>query len=309
MTSVSRQWLARVRDLGRRVRRDAQGACIVEGVHAVQQAVAAGLSIEAVLVCPERVRSAEVRDWVRGARARGSTVVELPAGAFARVARVDHPVALVAVVRWRPRRLDELPAGDLVVVALDLDDAGNLGTLIRTADAAGAAAVIVGGAGADPAQRKCLRASLGTAFRLPVARAGTGAEALAWARAGGYRTVATSPGARDSYSAAHYVSPSAVVFGNERHGLDPASLRACDQRVRIPMRGAAESLNVGVAAGIVLFEVRRQIDAARAPPCPEGVGSGVAVPSPVVREVPGPAHLGGQEAASRPSPAGAVTGT
>ncbi len=268
MTSTPHHWQARVRDLSRRSHREAERACIVEGVHAVQQAVAAGLTVEAVLVCPDRVRTPEVREWVRDVYARGCPVVEMPGGRFARVTRMDNPVALVAIVHWSPRRLDDLPPGDLVVIAEDLDDAGNLGTLIRTADAAGAAAVIATGSGADPAQRKCLRASLGTAFRLPVAWVRTTAEALAWTRAHGCRTVGTSPGARHSYATARYPAPAAVVFGNERHGLDRASLQSCDLRVRIPMHGAAESLNVGVAAGIVLFEVRRQIDAVRAPPRP-----------------------------------------
>lgn len=258
-----KHWLARVRDLSRRKTRDAEGACIVEGVHAVQQAVAAGLPIEAILVCEGRVRTPEVRAWVDDVRARHLPLVELSTGQFERVARMDSPVALVAIVAWRPVRTEGLPASnaDVIVIAEDLDEAGNLGSLIRTADGAGAGALIATGTGADPAQRKCLRASLGTAFRLPIALTATTGEALQWARARGYTVVATSPVAAHSYADAPYRTPLAVVFGNERHGLRGETLAACDHLIRIPMRGAADSLNVTVAAGVVLYEVRRQIDA------------------------------------------------
>ncbi len=260
--------MARIRELSRRKERDAQGACIVEGVHAVQQAVAAGLPLEAVLVCPERIRTPEVTVWVADAHRRGLPLVELSLGQFERVTRMESPVALVAVAAWRPLPLERLPAATpgVLVIAEDLDEAGNLGSLIRTADGSGAGAVIATGAAADPAQRKCLRASLGTAFRLPVAWVERTPEALAWARQRGYHLVATSPGARDGYAQARYGHPVALIFGNERRGLEAETLRACDQLVRIPMLGSADSLNVTVAAGVLLYELQRRRAAGPRPP-------------------------------------------
>gem|GEM_PF-5552655 len=225
----ARHWLARVRALSHRRIRDAEGVCIVEGIHATTQAIAAGLHVEAVLLCTDRVRSPEVWAWVEMLRGKGVPLVELSGGQFARVARMDNPVALVAIAGWRPLRLAGLlPVSPrLAVIAEDLDDAGNLGSLIRTADAAGADTVIAVGAGADPAQRKCLRASLGTAFRLPVATAVTSGEALAWARSHGYTVLATSPGAPEPYTG-RWRFPVAVVFGNERPHI-PAGPTAAPQ--------------------------------------------------------------------------------
>lgn len=258
-----RRWEARARALGDRQTRVAEGACFVEGIRAVCEAMDGGVPFEAALICRERLRSAVAIAAVDRLAASGVPCAEVPLSRFARLSEMDNPVGLAAVVRWAPLPLAALPppeASSLYVIAEDLGDPGNLGTLLRTADGAGAAGVIVAGAGTDPAHRRCLRASLGTAFRLPVAHVADPADALAWAKAAGIRTLATSAHGRQTLWSLAIPSgvPLAAVLGSEERGLRPETASACDDSLRIPMLGAATSLNVAVAAGVILYELRRR---------------------------------------------------
>jgi TrmH family RNA methyltransferase len=159
--------------------------------------------------------------------------------------------------------LEELaPAPDgLYLVADDVRDPGNLGTLIRTLDAAGGQAVVVH-AGTDPTHSNALRASLGTTFRVPVYRAATLDVLFAWSARHGVTTLATSAKADHALWEMPVQLPIAVLVGNEGEGLAAETVARCDTRVAIPMLGTATSLNVSVAAGVVLYEVRRQVSEA-----------------------------------------------
>lgn len=259
----ARRWEARVRALGDRRVRQTDGACFVEGIRAVCEALDAGLPFEAVLLCGERLRSTVALAAIARLRAAGVPCVDLPPSRFARLSDMDNPVGLAAIVRWAPGELADLapPAPeDLYVVAEDLGDPGNLGTLLRTADGAGVAAVVVAGGGTDAGHRRCLRSSLGTAFRLPLVRADEPGEAIAWAGAAGVVTIGTSAHAAPSVWEAEVPEHTAlaVVVGNEERGLRQETAAACDIAVRIPMLGSATSLNVAVATGIVLYELRRR---------------------------------------------------
>jgi TrmH family RNA methyltransferase len=261
--AAPRRWEARARALGDRRFREAEGACFVEGIRAVCEALDGGVEFEAVLTCGERLRSEVARAAVARLEASGVPRVDLPLSRYARLSDMENPVGLAAIVRWAPMPLQALPPpppGSLHVIAEDLGDPGNLGTLLRTADGAGAAAVIVAGAGTDAAHRRCLRASLGTAFRIPVAHTADPADALAWAAAAGVRTVATSAHAtRNVWNLeAPPDVPLAVLVGSEERGLRPETASACDEAVRIPMLGSATSLNVAVATGIILYDLRRR---------------------------------------------------
>ena len=155
--------------------------------------------------------------------------------------------------------LDELePARDgLYLVADDVRDPGNLGTLIRTLDAAGGQAVIVH-AGTDPTHPNALRASLGTTFRMPVYRAASHDALFGWAARHAVTTVATSAKAEHDLWRMPVTPPLAVLLGNEGDGLAPETVARCDLRIHIPMYGTATSLNVSVAAGVVLYDIRRK---------------------------------------------------
>src|SRR5262249_49169627 len=164
-----------------------------------------------------------------------------------------------AVVRARATALAELPVpSDAVFVALHaVANPGNLGTVVRTADAAGAAGVILVGAAADPYAPAAVKASMGSLFAVPVAAADDGEELFGWAGAHGVAVLATSGYAEAAHWATDYRPPLAILLGSEGEGLPSGLLERADRAVRIPMVGTAESLNLAVAAGLMLYEARR----------------------------------------------------
>jgi TrmH family RNA methyltransferase len=147
---------------------------------------------------------------------------------------------------------------DLTVVLVDVADPGNAGTLVRTAEAAGAGAVVCCGATADPFAPKAVRAAAGSAFRLPVIVELDPVAALQVLGSGGLARVGLAAGAAEPYDAVDLTRPTAIVLGNEAHGLPDVVTTALDRLLSIPMAGDTESLNVAAAGAIVCFEVARQ---------------------------------------------------
>jgi TrmH family RNA methyltransferase len=173
---------------------------------------------------------------------------------------VKTPAGIVAVARWQPAEpgqvLEAQPA--LVVCAVAVQDPGNVGAIIRSADAAGATGVVVSAGSADPFGWKALRGSMGSAFRLPVAAGASLGEVCREARRRGVRIVATSPAAGADLYDVDLAGPALVLVGGEGAGLPPALQDIADARLSIPMRLPVDSLNVAVAAAVILYEARRQ---------------------------------------------------
>jgi TrmH family RNA methyltransferase len=216
---------------------------VVEGPSLVAQAVEAGWEVEAQFV-----------EVGRSAVPCGAPVYQLGPNVLDRVASTQTPQPVLAVVRMRP---GGLPAGaSFVIVADRIADPGNAGTIIRSAEAAGADAVVLTPGSVDVYNPKVVRAAAGSLFRLPAVEAG-----LEVVRAAGLRVLATSSHQGDVYSAVDLRGPVALVVGNEAHGVpDDAPV---DGWITIPHAGAAESLNVAMAATVVAFEVARQRRAPR----------------------------------------------
>lgn len=250
--------LARLRE---RRERDRSGRMLVEGAREAGRALEAGAEGAYLLVAPELVRQSVSADALAArAEAAGAEVLELSAEAFARLSLREGPDGVLLVARQRHLELEQvaLPSSPLVLVADGLEKPGNLGALLRTADAVGVDAVFVSGEGTDLANPNVIRASMGSVFALPIAAASPG-RIVAHLRAAGVRVVATTPAAERPHWGISYLGPVAIVVGSEAEGLGAEWLRAADERVRIPMRGrVADSLNVGVAGAIVLFEALRQ---------------------------------------------------
>ena len=255
----NRQWLERVRSLGQRRVRESEQACYVEGIRQVLSVLEGGHEIEAVLIDPSRLRSETAWATVDELRGAGVEVVALRPAEFERISSRDNPVGIAAIVRWFPQPLADLAVRDngLYTVTDDVHDPGNLGTIARTLDAAGGHALIVHG-GTDAGHPGALRASLGTMFRLPVHSASSLGDVFDWARANEVVTIATSAKADHELWNTAVRLPAAVLVGNEGQGLGVETVERCDLRTRIPMLGTATSLNVSVATGIILYEVRRQ---------------------------------------------------
>jgi len=194
-------------------------------------------------------------DLVTGAREAGVRVSPITDRAAAGLSETVTPQGIVAVCSLLDRSLEGLlgRTARLVAVLDGVADPGNAGTVIRVADAAGADAVILTGDSVDPHNGKCVRASAGSLFHLPLTRVRDTAAALAACRAAGLRLLGAHGYAETELGAIDAAVPTAWVFGNEAHGLSPEVLAAVDVPVRIPLYGAAESLNLATAAAVCLY--------------------------------------------------------
>jgi TrmH family RNA methyltransferase len=223
----------------------------------VRAAFAAGAAIEQLCVAPSLLAGGRDADLVAAAERSGAAVMELSAEAFASLTE-RRPDGLLAVVRRPPTTLAafEPPPEPLVAVAVAIERPGNLGAIARTACAAGADALVVADPSTDVFHRDAIRGSVGAVFTLPCLTATT-AEVLAWLHAHEIRIVATTPTGITPYWAPSYAGAVAVALGNERHGLPRPWLEAADECVAVPSHGRVDSLNVAVAAGVVLCEAAR----------------------------------------------------
>ncbi len=261
ISSAANPLVKRLRALrDRRVRRREQ-AFVVEGVASVWQAVDAGAPIEVLVVCVELLEASPALTMVQQQAARGTRVVELSRELFARVSERDGPSGLAAIVTSSTLAAPDLrvaPDGFLVA-AHEMSNPGNLGTVIRTAEALGADGMLLVGAGADPFAPQAVKASMGSLFHLPIALLPDLGTFFDWARSTGVRTVTSSAWASTAVADADLSGPLVLLLGAERTGLPPAALESGDLDVAIPMLGRATSLNVAVAAGILMYEASRQV--------------------------------------------------
>jgi TrmH family RNA methyltransferase len=195
----------------------------------------------------------------------GGRVFDLADGVMEKVASTVTPQPVLAVVSYRSALLDQLDGASFVVVCVDVRDPGNLGTVIRTADASGADAVVCCEGTVDPTNPKCVRATAGSLFHVPVIEGGTVEDVVGALRVRGIATVATVVRGGSDHTEVDWTRPSAVVLGNEASGLPEDLAAAMDQRASIAMAGRAESLNVSMAGAVVAFEAARQRRAAGLP--------------------------------------------
>ena len=260
--STANPIVKRIRLLAERKHRRREGAFYVEGLQPVWLAVEAGAPIETFVVAPELLVSEPAQALVAAQEARGAPVARVTRELFAALSDRDGPAGLGAIVRAQTTRLADLAVRpDAPLVALhEIGNPGNLGTIIRTADAAGAGGVILVGNTTDPFAPAAVKASMGSLFTVPIAHAATPDDFFAWADAHGVTVVTTSVRAEEEHWTARYPQPLALLLGSEGAGLPPDVLARGTLRVRIPMTGVAHSLNLAVAAGILLYEVRRRYE-------------------------------------------------
>jgi RNA methyltransferase, TrmH family len=229
--------------------------CVLEGTDLVLAALDTGAEFEAVFV-DAGAEGDRYAALVARAESMGVRCYRLAAGVIERVADSASPQPVMATVRFDPPPLDSVDGGGLTIVLHEVRDPGNVGTVIRTADAFGASAVVLTGQGVDPYNPKTVRATAGSIFTVPVVVADVG-DALDHLGAVGATRVASV--VRGGVPLAEVdLSRAAVVLGNESSGLDDATLARCDVAMTIPMVGRSESLNVGVAASVLAFEADRR---------------------------------------------------
>jgi TrmH family RNA methyltransferase len=245
----------RLRD---RRERESTGLTIIDGAREIRRALDAGIRVETAFVAPDLVRSPDALVVEERLRHRPSTF-EVSAAVLAKVAFGERSDGVVAVVAAPDRQLADLslPAGALVLVVEGVEKPGNLGAVLRTADAVGADAVIAADARTDLFNPNAIRASIGTIFALPVVAASSG-EVLDWLTAQGIRPVAALVEAPVTYLETDLRCPVAIVLGSEADGLSPTWRDPRVTPAAIPMLGVADSLNVSIAAAVLLFEAVRQ---------------------------------------------------
>ena len=233
--------------------------CLVEGPRLLEEALASGIELVEVAAAPRAETSERGQRLLAALRARGTPVHRMAEGLVAALSEAEASQGMLALARRPVFAEAALYRGTpLVVVAVGVQDPGNLGGLLRTAEAAGATGACLTAGTADPFSWKALRGSMGSAFRLPHVRGLTAEEAVRRLRGHGLLILATAADADLAYDRADLRRPFALLLGREGAGLPDELVRGADQRLAIPMRGPVESLNVGVAAGILLFEAARQ---------------------------------------------------
>ncbi len=244
--------------LRKRGARSAEQVVVVEGAELLSVAMAAGAPVESVYVAPEGLDVPSVVEVTARVLEQGGRVFDLAPGVMERVASTVTPQPVLSVVSYTPAPLDRLDGASLVVVCVDVRDPGNLGTVIRMADAAGVDAVLCCDGTVDPTNPKTVRATAGSLFHVPVIEGGPTGSAVAELRARGFTTVASVVRGGVDYTAFDWTGPVALVLGNEATGLEGSLVAGLDAGVTIPMSGRAESLNVAVSAAVLCFEALRQ---------------------------------------------------
>ncbi|MHB1929316.1 MAG: TrmH family RNA methyltransferase [Acidimicrobiales bacterium] len=253
------QRVQRLRRLaGRRSARVEEGVFVVEGAKVLAEALAAG-AVESVYLDPAGAGPPEL-DLAQRCLAAGGRVFELDKGVLERVTDTvtPQPILGVAVDPSVPLAALESPPPTLVVVCAEVRDPGNAGTVLRSAAAAGADAVVACDGSVDLLNPKTVRASAGAVFRVPVVNGGDPAGILGTLGAWGLRRLGAAAQGGTDYADADLRSPIAVVLGNEARGLPAGASARLDGNVTIPMGPGAESLNVGIAAAVLCFEAARQ---------------------------------------------------
>ena len=232
---------------------------LAEGLRTTEEAVAARAAQSVFYVPEEYLASARMQRLLERAAADNVRLYAVSAAVMKRIADTETPQGIVAVCRMQEQELPQLLAQGRLLLVLDrVSDPGNMGTMLRTADAAGAGGVVLLAGSADVYAPKTVRSAMGSLFHVPVVTGLSEADFVRAARQAGYELLITALDGADSLYKADLRGRLAFVMGNEAGGVSAGLLAQADKRIFIPMQGQAESLNVAVAAGIVMFEALRQ---------------------------------------------------
>jgi TrmH family RNA methyltransferase len=248
--------IARLRD---RREREATGLALVDGAREVRRALESNIDVVETFVCEPLLAGEDARAALDQLRDRSIPITATTEPAFAKIAFGERAEGLVAVIRIPNRGLADLtlPVEPLLVVVEGVEKPGNLGAILRSADGAGADALVAASPRTDLANPNVIRASAGTFFSVPSVAAPT-KDVIEWLTERGIRAVAARVDADKPYTEADLTGPLAIVLGTETQGLTDAWHTADVEAVRLPMLGVADSLNVSVAAAVLLYEARRQ---------------------------------------------------
>ena len=247
----------RFRELARAT--DSSGAALLDGAHLLQEALQSHVPVDVVAIS-DRGTTPDAEALAEEARRTGARVLRVADQVLAAMSPVRQPSGIVSIARCPPatlaQALDGQPA--LVPILTGVQDAGNVGAIVRTAEACGATGIITTDGTADPFGWKALRGAMGSTFRMPIAVHQPLNAILGELRSRGIAVIATIPRGGAPLDAADLRSPTALILGGEGAGLPPDLAASADTLLTIPMRAPVESLNVSIAAALILFEASRQ---------------------------------------------------
>jgi len=258
ITSLANPIVKEIRGLALAKNRKATGLFVAEGLKLIADAVEAGWTIRTLVHSGAVADQPLVGRIAATTHARGGSVLAVSDAVLAKISRRDNPQTVLGVFDQRLMAVEDIrpKAGDLWVALESVRDPGNLGTIVRTSDAVGAAGVILIGETVDPFSPEAVRATMGSIFAVPLAR--TSKTEFAGLAAGWRGTiVGTHLSATADYRAVDYTPPVLLVMGGEQAGLTPETASLCRTLAKIPMAGTADSLNLAVATAVMLFEIRR----------------------------------------------------
>jgi RNA methyltransferase, TrmH family len=261
VTSLSNPIVKDIKALANKKDRDETKSFMAEGLKLVIDALELGFEIKTLVYAKNVKDKPQVVQVATKTVARGGLVLEVSEKVLSSITRRDNPQMVVGIFTQRWTNLRDLkPKLGETYVALDrVRDPGNLGTIIRTADAAGASGVILVGEATDPFSMETVRATMGSVFAVPLVKANV-ADFLAWKKGAGVEVVATHlAGAVDYRTIDYRKKPVVLLMGNEQSGLPEELAREADALARIPQAGRADSLNLAIATGVMLFEARRHL--------------------------------------------------
>ncbi len=234
----------------------------VEGMRLCEEALTSNLAIEAVIYSDHIAQKPRAGRIIRQLSERAKTSASVSEKLLESISYTKTPQGMVVLATRPPAGADNLtkrqPGKPLIVMLHETNNPVNVGAIVRTAEAAGATGVIATANTADPFSPKALRGAMGSAFRLPVWSGATFAQAVQWCRARKLQIICADVSAATVFTDVNWRKPAALLIGRESAGLLKEELTAADLAVHIPMKGAAESLNVAVATGVILYEAARQ---------------------------------------------------
>lgn len=259
ISSAANPLIKRLRSLERKKGRSDTGCFLAEGARLIEQALAQGWSIRTIMTASSVSQTPFSQDIIARAKAGGARHVCVPDRLLGSLTRKDNPQAMIAEIEQRALDLASLsPCPDRLWLGLyQIRDPGNLGTILRTLDCAGAGGAILIDQCCDPYSVEAVRASMGSIFDVSLARSSFDAF-NSWCRGAGLVSIAASVNGTATHTDMDFSQPSLILMGNEQAGL-PLDIEAtCDYLCRIPMRGGADSLNLAQASAIMLYEGWRQ---------------------------------------------------
>lgn len=253
LTSTSNPFIKQVRALRQKKTRTETGTFLVEGIHHVGEVIEAGWEVDSIVYAPELLTSGFAKDLLARVSHLDLRLQPVSVAVMESLADKENPQGILAVVKQKSFSFTDLKSWTRAVALVSPQDPGNVGTILRTMDAIGADALFLLDGGVELVHPTVVRASMGTLFWIPVVQASF-SEFVTWARKVNCQLIGTSAKADVDYHTLVPQSPWILVLGNEQKGLSREQTDACDVTLSLPMRGRVSSLNLSVAAGVLLYQ-------------------------------------------------------